>query len=92
MAKARFVRNRKGFAEILRRPETAAVVNAVAEQIAANARTRVDDDVEITVDHYRTDRAAASVAIADPRGLELQAKGGVLTRAAAAAVVEVTSK
>lgn len=87
-----FRRNRRGFREVLNRGETSAAVNLLAERVAANARTRVPDDVDITVDHYRTDRGAASVAIADPEGLALQAKGGVLTRAAASAGLEVKSR
>lgn len=45
---------------------------------------------DVAVDRYTTDRAAASVTIRDVRGRIWQARDGVLTRAAAAAGLEVT--
>lgn len=69
-------------------------VNALAHRIAANVRAQgltVSDGEEmpVTVDEYTTDRGAASVTITHPAGLNVQAKHGALTRAAAEAGVEV---
>lgn len=78
-------------------------VNALAQKIADNARAqgiRVGDrdggpaeyDVPVTVSSYTTDRAAAAVTIAHPAGLAVQAKHGLLTKAAAGAGVKVVSR
>jgi len=81
MAKSSFRLNRKGGAEVLK--ELAApAINALANQIAAQA----GEDAE--VDEYTTDRAAAAVKVPAHQ----QAKDGVLTRAAAAAGLEVRAK
>lgn len=73
--------NRKGGAEVLK--ELAAQqINALASQVAALAGS----DAE--VDEYTTDRAAAAVRVP----ADQQAKDGVLTRAAAAAGLEVRLK
>lgn len=79
-----------GIAEFLKSAELAAVVHETAEQVAGSVRSGTD--AEIAVDDYQTDRAASSVTILDPRGLELQARDGLLTRAAASAGLEVTAK
>ena len=42
--------------------------------------------------HFTTDRAGGTVNIASPAGLALQAKFGILTKAAAAAGMEVRAK
>lgn len=65
-------------------------VDAAAEQVADNVRANVDG-LPVFVNSFRGDRQAASVTIADESGLELQAVGGVLTRAASSAGLEVTS-
>lgn len=76
-----FKLNRKGGAEVLK--ELAAQqINAIAKQIAAQA----GPDAE--VDEYTTDRAAAAVRVP----ADQQAKDGALTRAAAAAGLEVRLK
>lgn len=76
-----FKLNRRGGAEVLK--ELAAQqINAIAQQIAAQA----GPDAE--VDEYTTDRAAAAVRVP----AEQQAKDGALTRAAAAAGLEVRLK
>lgn len=81
MTFSKFRLNRKGGAEVLK--ELAAPhINALAQQIAAKA----GPDAE--VDEYTTDRAAASVAVPAHQ----QAKDGALTRAAAAAGLEVRAK
>lgn len=76
-----FKLNRAGGAEVLKQL-AAPAINALARQIAAQAGA----DAEVT--EYTTDRAAASVAVP----AEQQAKDGVLTRAAAAAGLEVRTK
>lgn len=76
-----FKLNRRGGSEVLK--ELAAQqINAIAQQIAAQA----GPDAE--VDEYTTDRAAAAVRVP----AEQQAKDGALTRAAAAAGLEVRLK
>lgn len=76
-----FKLNRAGGAEVLK--ELAAdAIHALAQQVAAQAGDAAQ------VDEYTTDRAAASVSVP----AHLQAKDGVLTRAAAAAGLEVRSK
>ncbi len=83
--------DRKGISEILKK-QTAGAINGLASQIHSQAQASVYSDVEVTMEPYTTDRAAASVTIADPRGLEMQARDGVLTRAAATLGLEVRSK
>jgi hypothetical protein len=78
---SKFRLNRAGGAEILK--ELAAPhINAIAQDVAAKA----GDDAE--VQPYTTDRAAAAVRVP----AEQQAKDGSLTRAAAAAGLEVNAK
>jgi hypothetical protein len=71
-------------------------IDAKIDEIAANAAANPDllDDApgSITVQHFTTDRAGGTVNIAHPAGLALQAKSGVLTKAAAAAGMEVRAK
>lgn len=76
-----FKLNRKGGAEVLK-VLAAQQINAIAKQIAAQA----GPDAE--VDEYTTDRAAAAVRVP----ADQQAKDGALTRAAAAAGLEVRLK
>lgn len=91
MVSGRFRLDRRGVGEVLK-TQCAGPINALADQIAATVRADIDDDdIPVEVDHYTTDRGAAAVVIADSRGRELQATGGVLTRGAAAAGLEVTS-
>lgn len=78
-----------GIAEILKSAEMQAAVTGLAESIAGDVRSQVGD-AEVVVDEYMTDRAAASVTIKHPKGLLLQARDGVLTRAASSAGLEVT--
>lgn len=76
-----FKLNRKGGAEVINQL-AAPHVNALARQVGGNA----GDDAE--VDDYTTDRAAAAVTVP----ADQQAKDGVLTRAAAAAGLDVRLK
>lgn len=83
--------NRKGIGEVLQL-EFADTINDLANKIADQVRADVGEGVEVVVDTYTTDRGAASITIADPDGLAIQASTGALTRAAAANGLEVTSK
>ena len=76
-----FKLNRKGGAEVLNQLASDAI-NSLARQVAGGA----GPDAEFV--EYSTDRAAASVSVPAPQ----QAKDGRLTRAAAAAGLEVRSK
>ena len=71
-------------------------IDEMAAKVAANAAANPDlmDDAPGSVDvtAYTTDRAIAVVRINHPAGMALQAKSGVLTKAAAAAGLEVRSK
>lgn len=76
-----FVLDHEGGAEVLK---------ALAAGAIKDLAARVADDIGegATVKVYTTDRAAASVSVP----AEMQAKDGVLTRAAAAAGLEVRPK
>ena len=87
----KFRLNRKGVSEVLR-DQCGDAINSLAEQVAASVRSQVGEAVPVEVEAYMTDRGAAAVVIADPSGMELQARGGVLTRAASAQGLEVTAK
>jgi hypothetical protein len=89
--------NSGGIAAILKSGEMLALVESAAEEIAANVRSQgimvegVPGDIALPVD-VRTrvgDRAAASVALAHPSGIAVQAKHGALTKAASAAGLTV---
>ena len=83
-----------GLAEILTN-QMRGPVDAVAAKIAAGVDTG-SVDARVTVrsgvtDDMKINRAHASVTIAHPAGLAMQAKHGTLTKAAAAAGLEVKS-
>lgn len=102
MTEIRFVPNPAGFAEVLRSPEMAAVVHAAAERVAAHITAQgitahsgagstgaqlvgiVEDEV--------TDRARSVVKVEHPAALAMQAKLGMVTKAASAAGLEVRAK
>ena len=69
-------------------------INTIALKVAANATDDPDlpDNARVTVKQFTTDRAIAVVMLDHPAGLALQAKYGILTRAAAAEGLEVTAK
>lgn len=84
--------DRSGVSEVLKRGETAAAINGLAEQIAASVADEIGAaSIDVDVEPYSTDRAAAAVTIADPRGLWLQATQGTLTRAAARLGLDIQS-
>lgn len=90
MARVHVTVDHAAIGEIAKSAGIRSMVDAAAEQIAGHVRGEVGADVPVVVDHYTTDRAAAAVVITDVRGAGLQAKHGVLTRAASAIGVEVT--
>lgn len=72
----------------------APAINTMALEVAANAAAdaNLPDNATVTVAQFTTDRAIAVVRVNHPAGLALQAKYGILTKAAAAAGLEVTAK
>lgn len=66
------------------------LVDGAAAAIAAETISQLPAGTDVVVDGYTTDRAAAVVVIRDVRGRAWQAKNGVLTRAAAAAGLQVS--
>ena len=90
MAAPKITLDHAGMEHVLRVMAKAAVEEA-AEQVAAQARPLAHGaPVETTT--YETDRVHVVVAITDPAGVALQAKYGVLTRAAGATGLEVTEQ
>lgn len=85
-----FRRDSQGIREILR-TQFKDDTHAFAEQIASNVRAQ-HPDLDVVVDDYTTDRAASSVTIRDVRGMIYQIRDGLLTRAAAAAGLEVRER
>lgn len=75
-----------------------AEIENVAERVAANVEAQghlvegIPGNIElpVRVDVYETDRARASVSLAHPSGIAVQAKHGALTRAAAQEGLEVS--
>ena len=95
--------NRSGVAAVLKSPSMHAAVKAAAEAMADNVRSqgiavgdvdggRLEKPLPVKVDSQTTDRARATVTIAHPAGLAVQAKHGALTKAAAAAGLDVRAK
>lgn len=87
--------DREGVAELLRSPELAEHVKELAETVATLARARglrvVNGDplpIEVLNDPA-PDRTAFTVAVRHPAGTGMEAKYGVLTRAAEAVGIEV---
>lgn len=85
---ARFTRDSKGIEKILKSSEVAAAISDIANQVAANAQAQLGPNGVVDLNEYETDRAAASILVLGSS----QARDGVLTRAAAQAGLEVTSK
>lgn len=89
--------DRSGIAELLKSPEVAAPLKSLGERVAGNVRaqgltTGDGSALPVEVSSYTTDRAAVSVTITHAAGVAMQAKHGALTKAAAAAGLEVTKK
>lgn len=91
--------NWAGLEAAMRSDEAQRAVAALAEKVADNARDLApavngipgDDELPVRVDVYETDRARAEVWLAHPSGLAVQAKHGLLTKAASEAGLEVKS-
>lgn len=81
--------DRQGIREFLAGSEIRALVDGVAEDIRARVRAKLPPGTRVEIKKYTTDRGAASVTVADVRGMAWQARDGVLTRSAGEAGVEV---
>lgn len=91
--------NRAGIGRVLKSRNMSDLVQGVAEKVADNVDGQEltaqspgqDTGTAITADveTYTTDRAAAAVVIRHPAAAAMQAKHGVLTRAAAEAGLEI---
>jgi hypothetical protein len=92
-----------GLAAIAKSPEMQALIKAKAEEIADSVRglnIKVgafkggsgEIELPVNVTERITDRAHATVTIAHPAGLAVQAKHGVLTKAASQAGLRVRGK
>lgn len=91
MAKWKFRRNSSDLRRILQ-VEFREPTERLAEHIASNARAQLGPRFPVSVRTVTTDRAHVTVAIAHPAGIGLEAKHGVLTKAAAAAGVTVRAR
>lgn len=90
MAQVKYHRDSKGLAEILKSAEVAKEIGELSEIVAGQIEASTGS--EVVIDEYVTDRAAASLLLLDRNAMALQAKFGVMTRAAAAVGLEVKSK
>lgn len=86
MALVKIVLDHGGMAEMLQ-TNPAGVIAAATEAVAAAAADTDGDPYPVAVHHYTTDRAAGSVSIP----AAVQAVRGSLTKAAAAAGLEVSA-
>jgi len=85
-----FTRDSAGIAQILKSPEFAKAVDDIAQRVAAQVRSR--KNVEVVVDRYTTDRAAASVTIRDVRGMIYHVRDRIFDAAAGSVGLEVNSR
>ncbi|MBT2467855.1 hypothetical protein J7E97_08200 [Streptomyces sp. ISL-66] len=81
--------DRRGVEEALKAEPVRDLIEAKAQEVAAGVTAQVPPGVEVKVETYTTDRAAAVVLIKDVRAMAWQARDGVLTRAASSAGLEV---
>ena len=85
--------NSSGIAAVLKSDDVRELVTGKAGAVAAaaNANLGAAGHPEITaeVESYTTDRAAAQVVILHPAAMALQARYGILTRAAGEAGLEL---
>lgn len=102
MARVRL--DRDGMREMLQSAGVADEIRGRAEDMASSIRSRghtADDEnisgqavtvpLPVELRSYQTDRAAIGVMLAHPAGLGMQAKYGLLTRAASAAGLDVNA-
>jgi hypothetical protein len=90
MAKIRVEIDSVGILEILKSAPVAAAVHAEAEKVADNVRANfhmIQHDVqdEVIIGDLTTDRAVTYVTIAHAAGMGMEAKHGVLSKAAGGA-------
>lgn len=80
-----------GMAAVLKSAEVRSAISEIAVRVdAAVGTVEIGRDVaDVVTDDYTTDRAASSVTIRHPRGRAIEARDGVLAKAAAAAGLEV---
>jgi hypothetical protein len=78
-----------GIGNMLRSAPVAAAIAALTRAVAGNVQAR---GRPVTTGAGTTDRAVGQVSIAHPAGRAMQAKYGTLTRAAAAAGLEVRAR
>lgn len=88
-----------GLAALMKSGEMQSLVSSAAEKVAAAVRDQGisvggftgsgEIALPVSVSTMTTDRAHASVTLAHPAGIAVQAKHGALTRAASAAGLEV---
>lgn len=84
--------DRDGIRDLLKSNALADPVHELAERIANQVRGAVPENGDVVVDDYTTDRKASSVTIRHPAALALQARDGILTRAAASVGLEVRER
>ncbi|WP_432147956.1 hypothetical protein [Streptomyces sp. bgisy029] len=84
-----FELDHRGVREFLIGEDVRKLVDGVAEDVRARVRARLYPGVRVEIRKYTSDRGAASITIADVRGMAWQARDGVLTRAAGEAGIEV---
>lgn len=81
----RFELDARGVREVLRGDGVRRLVDGAAEDLRARIRAKLEPGVRLELRKYTTDRGAASVTIADVRGMAWQARDGVITRSVAEA-------
>lgn len=97
MARASVRLDHKGLREVLRSAAMLHEIADVTEAVAENARAQghsvtFGEALPVEASVILTDRAHGQVTITHPAGIGMQAKYGVLTKAAAAAGLDVTEK
>lgn len=94
MARTKLRLDSPGILEVLKSADVASLVADTADSVASNVSetVRSGEPLPVKVATYTTDRAAAGVTLAHPAGLGMEAKHGSLSKAAAAAGLEVRSK
>ncbi len=83
-----YKRDSKGLDQILNSAQVAQAVHGLAASVAGN----IDPSLDVVVDDYTTDRAASSVTVREADAKLRQIRDGELTRAAAAAGLEVRER
>ena len=90
-SKWQVVLNRPGVGAILKQGEVPAAINALAQSVASRISLPAGEG-DVVVESYTTDRGAAAVVVRHPRAVGLQAKYGLITRAAAGAGLTVKTR